>query len=207
MNKPKLEDLFFLLVPSGSGKADIDMMFKLFSLAAGQQKILYPITCRGKAISPGRTTLFSELKHFLDEMGYKHKGKARVLLWDDDLLLDPRVTPTEMISMLKEADKRNINLIASYKVEHPTGWKNVLMKPMKGGGHDFYTDEELKQLKRFDELPQGTACGMGFYYGWIDLDYQFHYDERAEDVNFFLDHGMTLHYADLPLLHEKKVLV
>jgi hypothetical protein len=50
----------------------------------------------------------------------------------------------------------------------------------------LYTVEETRQLRPWDRV---ANAGLGFYYGWLPLDYKFHEDGAfgGEDLNFFWD--------------------
>ena len=203
------EDFFFIIVPTAGGKADIETLWKLSTIPVFLDKRLFPITVYNKGISASRTAGFNIAKNMLDKMGVKHGGKIRALLWDDDLLLPKNLDLKFIIDAFKKADENNWNLIANYRVQHTTtenGLTNVMMKRQKNDQYRFYTDEELCNLKTFDELPD-TVSGLGFYYGEINLDYQFHYDDRPEDINFFRDNKIQLRYLDLRLYHEKKIYI
>jgi hypothetical protein len=204
----KPEDFFFLIVPTTSGKADINTLWRLCLLPAMLQKAFFPLTVAGKGVTIARTTAFSELQAQLDRLGVQHGGKVRAMLWDDDLIINPAYDLRKLAASMMEADKHGWNLIGNYKVRqtHELHAANVLMHHSGRGMVEAYTNEELAELKNLQELPD-TVSGLGFYYGWIDLDYKFHYDEIPEDVNFFIDQKLLVRYVDVPLLHEKRVLI
>ena len=142
-------------------------------------------------------------------MGVKHGGKIRALLLDDDIILPTNLDLRVIVDAFKKADENNWNLIANYRVQHTAtenGMVNVMMKKRKDDQYSFYSNSDLAKLKTFDELPD-TVSGLGFYYGEINLDYQFHYDDRPEDINFFRDNKIKLRYLDLRLYHEKKIYI
>lgn len=203
------EDFFFIIVPTAGGKADIETIFKLSTIPVFLNKRLFPIISYNKGISASRTNAFNLARNNLDKMGVKHGGKIRALLWDDDLLLPRNLDLRIVVDTFKKADENNWNLIANYRVQHTAtenGMVNVMMKRKKDDQYSFYSDEDLAKLKTFDELPD-TVSGLGFYYGEINLDYQFHYDDRPEDINFFRDNKIQLRYLDLRLYHEKKIYI
>jgi hypothetical protein len=203
------EDFFFIIVPTAGGKADIQTLWKLSTIPVFLNKRLFPITVYNKGIAASRSAAFNIAKNNLDKMGVKHGGKIRALLWDDDLILPHNIDLGIIVDAFKKADENNWNLIANYRVEHSAsenGTVNVMMKRKENDQYRFYTDEELSKLKTFDPLPD-TVSGLGFYYGEINLDYQFHYDDRPEDINFFRDNKIELRYLDLRLYHEKKIYI
>jgi hypothetical protein len=203
------EDFFFIVVPTAGGKADIQTLWQLSTIPTFLNKRLFPITVYNKGIAASRTAAFSTAKNTLDKMGVKQGGKIRALLWDDDLILPRNIDLNVIIEAFKKADENNWNLIANYRVEHSAkenGVTNVMMKKKKNDQYRFYTDDELSKLKTFDELPD-TVSGLGFYYGYINLEYKFHYDDRPEDINFFRDNKIPLRYLDLRLYHEKKMYI
>jgi hypothetical protein len=59
------------------------------------------------------------------------------------------------------------------------------------------------------ELPAGSAGGLGFYYGDVNLDYVFHHNagEQGEDLNFVREQGMPLHFAKIGLGQEKNMVI
>lgn len=205
----KKEDFFFIIVPTASGKADIQTLWQLSTIPVFLNKKLFPITVYNKGIPESRTTAFSTTKDTLDRMGVKHGGKIRALLWDDDLILPRNIDLSTIIDAFKKADENNWNLVANYRVGNSSSKDciaNVMMKRQKNDQYRFYSDEELAKLKTFDPLPD-TVSGLGFYYGEINLNYQFHYDDRPEDINFFRDNKIELRYFDLRLYHEKKIYI
>ena len=164
------EDFFFIIVPTAGGKSDINTLWQLAAIPQLLNKKLFPITCYNKGIAASRTTAFSTAKYTLDEMGIKHGGKIRALLWDDDLYFPKNYDIRKLVEVFKAADQNNWNLIANYRVEHPfgeNGMVNVMMKRNEFDQYSFYSDEELAKLKTFDQLPD-TVSGLGFYYGEIN---------------------------------------
>lgn len=203
------EDFFFIIMPTAGGKADIETLWKWSTIPVFLNKRLFPITVYNKGISASRTAAFNTAKNTLDKMGVKHGGKIRALLLDDDIILPRNLDLRVIVDAFKKADENNWNLIANYRVQHTAvedGMANVMMKRKKNDQYSFYSDEDLAKLKTFDELPD-TVSGLGFYYGEINLDYQFHYDDRPEDINFFRDNKISLRYLDLRLYHEKKIYI
>jgi len=203
------EDFFFIIMPTAGGKADIETLWKWSTIPVFLNKRLFPITVYNKGISASRTAAFNTAKNTLDKMGVKHGGKIRALLLDDDIILPRNLDLRVIVDAFKKADENNWNLIANYRVQHTAvedGMANVMMKRKKNDQYSFYSDEDLAKLKTFDELPD-TVSGLGFYYGEINLDYQFHYDDRPEDINFFRDNKIPLRYLDLRLYHEKKIYI
>jgi hypothetical protein len=203
------EDFFFIIIPTGAGKADIETLWKWSTIPVFLNKRLFPITVYNKGISASRTAAFNTAKNTLDKMGVKHGGKIRALLLDDDIILPTNLDLRVIVDAFKKADENNWNLIANYRVQHTAtenGMVNVMMKRKKDDQYSFYSDSDLAKLKTFDELPD-TVSGLGFYYGEINLDYQFHYDDRPEDINFFRDNKIQLRYLDLRLYHEKKIYI
>ena len=203
------EDFFFIIIPTAGGKADIETLWKWSTIPVFLNKRLFPITVYNKGISASRTAAFNTAKNTLDKMGVKHGGKIRALLLDDDIILPTNLDLRVIVDAFKKADENNWNLIANYRVQHTAtenGMVNVMMKRKKNDQYSFYSDSDLAKLKTFDELPD-TVSGLGFYYGEINLDYQFHYDDRPEDINFFRDNKIQLRYLDLRLYHEKKIYI
>lgn len=203
------EDFFFIIMPTAGGKADIETLWKWSTIPVFLNKRLFPVTVYNKGISASRTAAFNTAKNTLDKMGVKHGGKIRALLLDDDIILPRNLDLNIIVNAFKKADENNWNLIANYRVQHTateSGMVNVMMKRRKDDQYSFYSDEDLVKLKTFDELPD-TVSGLGFYYGEINLDYQFHYDDRPEDINFFRDNKIPLRYLDLRLYHEKKIYI
>lgn len=203
------EDFFFIIMPTAGGKADIETLWKWSTIPVFLNKRLFPITVYNKGISASRTAAFNAAKNILDKMGVKHGGKIRALLLDDDIILPRNLDLNIIVNAFKKADENNWNLIANYRVQHTateSGTTNVMMKRKENDQYSFYSDEDLAKLKTFDELPD-TVSGLGFYYGEINLDYQFHYDDRPEDINFFRDNKIPLRYLDLRLYHEKKIYI
>jgi len=204
-----IEELFILIVPTSSGKAEINTLWRLAMLPQLLGRHFFPVTVTGKGVTQARTHVLEQLKHKLDQGKIEHNGKVRALWWDDDLIIDPQYDLRKLANTIAESDQRGINLIGNYRIQCETNsrdMQNVLMHLTPGKKTRCYTDQEIAGLKNLDPLPD-TVSGMGFYYGNVFLDYKFHYDEIAEDVNFFIDQNLELHYSDVQLWHEKKVLI
>lgn len=205
----KIDDFFFLLIATGSGNGDIITNMQLAQLPNLMGKQLMPIISYGKGIPASRTALLKNLKNFLDENKIEHKGKARVLMWDDDLIMDRKYDLKELAETFIKADKEGWNLIGNYKVfneQAPGGVTNVMMHTNGDMAKCFYTQEEIDKLKTFDVL-KDTACGLGFYYGEVDLDYEYHYDHVPEDVGFFVDNKQELRFVKIKLGHKKTTII
>ncbi len=54
------------------------------------------------------------------------------------------------------------------------------------------TDEEIHKLRNYDRV---DCAGLGFYYGWVPLDYKFHTDLVGEDFYFYLENKLELRFA------------
>ena len=154
------EDFFFIIIPTGAGKADIETLWKWSTIPVFLNKRLFPITVYNKGISASRTAAFNTAKNTLDKMGVKHGGKIRALLLDDDIILPTNLDLRVIVDAFKKADENNWNLIANYRVQHTAtenGMVNVMMKKRKDDQYSFYSNSDLAKLKTFDELPDTVS--------------------------------------------------
>lgn len=102
--------------------------------------------------------------------------RIRGLLIDDDILFQDQVA---LIKAITVADQYGWNFVAPYRVRD--GF--VALAHEDGS---LFTVAETRQLRPWDRVPN---AGLGFYYGWLPLDYKFHEDGAfgGEDLNFFWD--------------------
>jgi hypothetical protein len=201
------EDFFIVLISSRAHKFFINTAFILAEVHHDLDKLLMVATSDAPTFEGGRNGAVEMLKRSLDDNAIKHGDVVRGLWIDDDVLIDE---PIKRVSdAIREADVRHANIVANYRIP----WRDdsivnsIGISNEKGDLGHFATKEELDRLKNFDPLPMGSHNGLGFYYGDIPLNYRFHYDVMAEDVNFFRDNKIQLSYVDLKLRHNKNLLL
>jgi hypothetical protein len=119
----------------------------------------------------------------------------RGIMLDDDILIkDQRA----LIKAILQADQEGWNFVSPYRVRD--GYTSLA-----NADGSLLRIEETKALKRWDRIPN---AGLGFYYGDLPLDYQFHEDGvfGGEDLNFFYDNPqLDIRVVDLELKHLKVV--
>jgi hypothetical protein len=205
--KYKASDFFIILITNRSHKMFINTAFVLAAVKDDLDKLLLVSTSDAPTFEGGRNGCVENLKRSLDNNGIEHGDVVRGLWIDDDILIDEPIG--RVSAAIRKADETGANIVANYRIP----WRddtivNALgISNEKGDLGHFATMDELKNLKDFDKLPMGSHCGLGFYYGDIPLDYRFHFDVMAEDVNFFRDNKIRLSYCDLKLRHNKSVLL
>ena len=120
--------------------------------------------------------------------------RARGFWLDDDILL---MDLDALVAAMQIADRNKWNLVGGYRTK--TG--HVCVSHTDGS---MFTLEEFSKLKAYDTVP---LAGLGFYYGDLPLDYQFHADGKpfmGEDLNFFYDNKeLQPRIAPIPLKHLK----
>jgi hypothetical protein len=138
-----------------------------------------------------RTGAFQEAKKSLPP-GTK---TVRGFMIDDDILL---MDMDAVVAAMQIADRNNWNIVAGYRTK--TGHICVCHADAR-----MFTAEEFSKLKPYDTVP---LAGLGFYYGDLPLDYEFHADGKpfmGEDLNFFYDTKIEPRVAPIPLKHLKVI--
>jgi hypothetical protein len=138
-----------------------------------------------------RSGVFRQLK---EDLG---ATRIRGIMIDDDILIKDQV---ELMKAIATADQYNWNFVAPYRVRD--GY--VALAHESG---DLFTVEETKRLRPWDRVPN---AGLGFYYGWLPIDYKFHEDGAfgGEDLNFFWDNPwLEPRVYGLSLLHLKTMAI
>jgi hypothetical protein len=137
-----------------------------------------------------RTNSFKEARKYVD------RDVVRGVLLDDDILVSD---PNALYDAMHIADKNGWNIVAPYRTKG-----NQICLCKENG--DMMSIEEFSKLKPYDHIP---LAGLGFYYGDIPLNYEFHADGKpfqGEDLNFFYDNpGLKPRMAPIPLKHLKVI--
>lgn len=125
-------------------------------------------------------------------------NRIRGFLIDDDVRL---VDQKALQKVIQIADQRKWNVVAPYRSK--AGRFSILKKipPLASGtSTEMLTEADLAKIKPYDEI---ELAGLGFYYGDIPLDYEFHEGNpyTGEDLNFFYDNP-ELHPRLAPLYLE-----
>lgn len=112
--------------------------------------------------------------------------KVRGFLLDDDVRLTDQKALQKVIQI---ADQKKYNVVAPYRTK--SGRFSIIKKcePKASGTiTEMITQQELAAIKPYDEI---EMAGLGFYYGDIPLDYEFHEGNpyTGEDLNFFHDNS------------------
>lgn len=118
---------------------------------------------------------------------------VRGFMLDDDMLLPHNWE--NLIEVVKVADKNHWNIVAPYML------KNGLTSLAREDGTMLSIDD-VNKMDPWSTIP---LAGLGFYYGDIPLDYEFHEADpyKGEDFNFFHDKKIELHVAPLEIKHLK----
>ncbi len=152
--------------------------------ALGRQPVHLHVSHVGYAYV--RTRLFQHTKSVLKT------SWVRGILLDDDMLLRNQ---QQLMDVIQLADKNNWNIVAPYML------KNGLTSLASASGKmlDF---EEAVKLPHYTEVPM---AGLGFYYGDIPLDYEFHEGApyEGEDLNFFHETQLKPKLAPIEIKHLK----
>lgn len=119
------------------------------------------------------------------------RESVRVLFIDDDIQI--LNSPEELASIFLEAEAKDMDIAANYPIAtgQPVVFRDI--------NHRF-ASEELKRLaeeKDFEPLPEGIGS-LGFYYGKVFWDYNYHIDSEKEEVTHFFEenrHRLNLHLA------------
>lgn len=134
----------------------------------GREPIYVQFEAHGYAFV--RAGVFRQLKQEL------MTDRVRGIMIDDDILIQDQ---EGLIKAIATADMYGWNFVAPYRVRD--GY--VALAHEDGS---LYTVAETKALRPWDRVPN---AGLGFYYGWLPIDYKFHEDGAfgGEDLNFFWD--------------------
>jgi len=154
----------------------------------GKLPIYIHASCAGYARV--RTSSFQEARKYVDS------DVVRGFLIDDDILISDMHMLYDAVEM---ADKYRWNIVAPYRTKH-----NHICLCNEAG--DMLTTDDFSKLQPYAEIP---LAGLGFYYGDIPLNYEFHADGKpfaGEDLNFFYDNKqLKPRVAPLPLKHLKVI--
>lgn len=194
----KLEAALPILCPTRSVQgAMAQTVVKLMNTAylLKRNPLYVQVSCHGYAFV--RNELLKAVKELLPEQKI-----VRGFMIDDDILIGSEVD--ELLTAVQIADQNEWNIVAPYRF--PEGHWSLCHPPELGKQHMF-TDEEFQQGQPWGQV---WGAGLGFYYGDIPLDYEFHSDKNpfdGEDLNFFHDLAIRPRVAPLELWHAKTVLV
>jgi len=137
-----------------------------------------------------RTNSFQEARKNVD------KDLVRGFLIDDDILLTDENALYEAVRL---ADRNHWNIVAPYRTKHG----RVCLCDATG---EMMTVQQFAQMAPYAPIP---LAGLGFYYGDIPLNYEFHADGKpfqGEDLNFFYDNPqLQPRVAPIPNKHLKVV--
>jgi hypothetical protein len=121
---------------------------------------------------------------------------TRGFMIDDDILLTDE---DALYDAVKIADRNRWNIVAPYRTKH--GRVCICNEQ----GH-MLTVEEFAKLGPYAPVPM---AGLGFYYGDLPLEYEFHSDGKpftGEDLNFWYDNpGLKPRVAPIPTKHLKVI--
>ena len=139
-----------------------------------------------------RTDSFIEAKKFCKV------DRIRGLMIDDDIL---SVDQEGIVKAVVKADQMGWNIVGPYRT------KNDRVCVCHANG-DMMTIDEYKKLKPYDQV---SMAGLGFYYGDLPLNYEFHADGKpflGEDLNFFFDNqDIKIRIAPVQLKHLKVMAI
>jgi len=206
MNKTT-DDYFIVLIPTRDGKAFIDMvdLLEKVGYALGRETLI--VNCDGTTYWDARNNCIEKLRKALRIYGISTvKGTAKILWCDSDLLIDEPLD--KLVGYFMDSDKTGIPFAANYKTTFPGGVVNTVMLPTGDGNYKTLTDSELDVLK-YGVNRTGMVAGLGFYYGFVPLDYQYHVypPYKTEDICFYIDNKVEFRLVPIKLLHNKNVMI
>jgi hypothetical protein len=139
---------------------------------------------------------------FRDAYQRYQSAYVRGFLIDDDIRLADQKALEQVI---RTADANRWNVVAPYRGK--SGRFSIIKKiPPRPSGTstEMITEDELVKIKPYDEV---ELAGLGFYYGDIPLQYEFHEGNpyTGEDLNFFHDNALHIRLAPLYLEHLKSM--
>ncbi len=158
----------------------------------GRRPFYIHVSCVG--YSKVRTDAFVQAKKDVSKALGEDIKIIRGIMIDDDILVTDQ---NALYKAIITADRANWNIVAPYRTKKD---QIVLCK----GDGTMLSIEEYKKLKPYDRI---SLAGLGFYYGDLPLDYEFHSDGKpflGEDLNFFYDNPqLQPRVAPIPLKHLK----
>lgn len=145
------------------------------------------------------STLFGARTKLLSGFNQRYPKGTRGFMIDSDIMV--LNTAEELSSIISFADRNGYNIVGNYR---KADGANVI----KLTDDHTMTMEEYDKLDNYSEITS-NVCGLGFYYGYIPPNYEFHADAHVgEDVYFFRENELHPRLCKtLKLGHMKEVLI
>ena len=205
-----IRDYLVILIPSRDGRAFVDTVAALCLAAASLKKEPLIVCCDGLTYWDARNNVMLKLRRTLKDFNIEVEGGDIRGIWcDNDILIQESVASLAM--EMRAADIRGANILGNYKTTWGAGrLANTIMFPNSDGTYRNATDSELDEILLPDgHIPKGMVGGLGFYYGRIPFDYEYHIEGiyKTEDIVFFLNNDIRPEYVPIKLLHSKQVFL
>ena len=179
----------FIGIPTRDGRVPISSFSNLFASLINLGYKPFILEGKGNFITGARNCII--------ELFAKYSITENRMLWLDDDIFISNTIP-ELMDIIKDADDKNINIVGLYR--------NSNLEIVQFNDKRRITDDDMKYADgNYINL---THSGMGFYYGYTPKDYKFVWNDKGEDVNFFIDNNIKLLLDKrLKLMHQKLMFV
>lgn len=184
-------DKFFIAIPTPTLATNGVSLMKAIYAALFLGKEPSVTFSDSSTICAARTACLQNIRKLTD------KKSERILWLDSDIIIMNE--PNELRDILKEADDKDYNICGFYN-----------LRDKRGSINDFgFKNIDSDAFKKMEQYSKVMFAGLGFYYGYTPIDYQFHESfNRGEDFNFYTENNITLRIDKrLVLGHVKAIII
>lgn len=194
-------DYFITLTPCSDGKLFFENIAALQWISINLNKAWLPVSSSVSGITAARQYCFDVLAEF-----FKTTSIRGLWLDSDIRIMDQAAT----LEAIRYADEHNINIVGNYLRGTVGQEDNTVYHRQKFTSEDgsivekfdiAYTNDEIDKMPNYSKV---DFAGLGFYYGYLPLTYNFMRDRMGEDFHFYYDNKLDIRLAkQVQLAHRK----
>jgi hypothetical protein len=156
-------------------------------------------------VAAGRVLSLEMFKNFFPDYYKKNPHVIRGFWIDSDIRI---LNPLEVVEAVKWADENRKNIVGNY-FHAGFGGNRLHLGTTVYSGYDSGTEITIEDISSGDKYQKVKAAGLGFYYGDINLDYQFHESRQGgDDFNWYKDQNLEVYLArDINLKHRQTIYI